>query len=115
MALEDRRSRLWYVITVKKTIDDDSKFCRYCGNRAYQEKTGAIRINSVSDYLKLVGIKVTVSLKSRNETVTGTVKDLSDDGKYLILMNPENRFKKIHHSERLKNYFLMVSRKKIGF
>ena len=56
----------------------------------YQEKTEPVRITTISDYMKLVGFKISLSLKSDSETITGTVKDLSDDGKYLILIKPEN-------------------------
>lgn len=89
----------------RKTIEDDSKFCQFCGYKVYREKIGVVKLNTVADYLNLIGMKVGISLKSSNETVTGIVKDLSDDGKYLIIINPENRFQIISPLRKIKKLF----------
>jgi len=89
----------------RKTIDDDSKFCQFCGYEVYREKIGVIKLNTVADYLNLIGMKVTISSKSNKEVITGTVKGLSDDGKYLIIINPENRFKNNIFLRKIKKLF----------
>jgi len=48
-----------------------------------------MRIETISDFQKLIGTKVVVDAKSNKEYLTGIVKNISDDGKYLILIKTE--------------------------
>jgi hypothetical protein len=77
----------------KKIIDNDSKFCSFCGYKIYCQKPQRVWLNSVADYLELIGMKITVSLKSSDRIITGVVKDLSDDGKSLVLIDLNDSFK----------------------
>lgn len=100
-----------------KKLDANSAYCQFCGkhllNGTQILKTEpslkeTVKINTKADYLKLIGFKVDVGAKFQNESVLGIVKDLSDDGRYLVLENLERRNKnkpilgKLFSKNRLK-------------
>lgn len=56
-------------------------------------------------------MRIEFSLRS-GKTITGTVKDLSDNGRYLVLAKPENGILHSAFIGKIKRFFQIKNRKK---
>jgi hypothetical protein len=82
----------WLKRIQKKRSDDNcSQGKQFIINS--REQGNIIRIHQVSDYLKLIGMRINIFMLNKENiqwvTVSGIVRDLSDNGQSLVLADVE--------------------------